>query len=148
MRSDTMEVRRASRWYSFYGRVAARSRGHGPFRRWFVRCANVRMAVVGRETASLMSAISSRPGMNSRAAGSRSHRSRIRSRKAVSTRDAMIEDADQGKQGGVGDRLIPVIENRVERRLALHGADEGAENDRHPQQRREASAKADAAERR
>ena len=58
-----------------------------------------------------------------------------------------MEDADQGEQGRVGHRFIPVIENRIERRLALHGADDGAEDDGHRQQRGKASAEADAAER-
>src|SRR5664280_101675 len=92
--------------------------------------------------------ISSRPDMNSREKGQRSHRSRIRSREAVSTRDGVIETADQRKQSRVGHRLIPVIENRAEWRLALDDADDGAEDDGHPQQRGEASAEADAGERR
>jgi hypothetical protein len=94
-----------------------------------------------------MPAISSRLDMNSRQTRQRSHRSGIRSREAVSNRDGVIEDAEQGKQGRVGHRLIPVIENDAERRLAPHGADNGAEDDGHPQQRGEASAEADAAER-
>jgi hypothetical protein len=94
-----------------------------------------------------MRPISSRPDMNSRATGQRSHRSRIRSREVVSNRDGVIEDAYQGKQGSVGHRLIPVIENYVERRLAPHGADDGAEDGRHPQQRGKACTEADAAKR-
>src|ERR1700687_2825309 len=95
-----------------------------------------------------MLAISSPPDMNSREARQRSHRSRIRSRAAVSERNGGIEAADQGKQGRVGHRFIPVIENNAERRLAPHGADDGAEDDGHPQQRGKTSAEADAAERR
>jgi hypothetical protein len=59
----------------------------------------------------------------------------------------MIEDADQGKQSRVGHRLIPVIKNYVERWFALHGADDGAEDGGHPQQRGKTSAEPDAAER-
>ena len=58
----------------------------------------------------------------------------------------MIEAADQGKQGRVGHRLVPVIESGAERLLAPHGADDGAEDDRHPQQRGKASGEADAGE--
>jgi len=94
-----------------------------------------------------MSPISSRLDMNSRATQQRSHRSRIRSGLAVSNRDGVIEDAYQGKQGSIGHRLIPVIENHVERRLAPHGADDGAEDGRHPQQRGKACTEADAAKR-
>jgi hypothetical protein len=57
----------------------------------------------------------------------------------------VIEDTDQGKQGRVSHRLIPVVENDAERLFVLHGADDGAENDGHPQQRGEASAEADCA---
>jgi hypothetical protein len=91
--------------------------------------------------------ISSRPDMNSRATGERSHRRRIGSCLAVSNLDGVIEDAYQRKQGSIGRRLIPVIENYVERRLAPHGADDGAEDGRHPQQRGEACTEADAAKR-
>ena len=108
---------------------------------------NVRMAVVGRKTARLMLSMSSRPDMNSREKGQRSHRSRIRPREAVSNRDGVIEKADQRKQSGEGHGLIPVIENRAERRLALHRADDGAEDDGHPQQRGKTSAEANAAKR-
>jgi hypothetical protein len=58
----------------------------------------------------------------------------------------MVNDMNQTEQRGVGDRFIPVIENGVERPLALHGADDDAENNRHPQQRGEAAGEADAAE--
>src|SRR3984893_2416985 len=94
-----------------------------------------------------MPPISFRLDMNSRATQQRSHRSRIRSCLPVSNRESAIEDAYQGKQGSVGHRLIPVIENYVERRLAPHRADDSAEDDRHPQQRDKASAEADAAKR-
>src|SRR5260370_1940278 len=90
--------------------------------------------------------ISSRPDMNSRAAGRRSHRSRIRSREAVSERNGGIEAADEGKQRRVGHGLIPVIENAAERRLTPHAADDGAEDDRHPAPGGQASAEADAAQ--
>ena len=59
----------------------------------------------------------------------------------------MIEDADQGKQSHVGQGFVPVIERGVERRLSPHEADDRAEDDRHPQQRSEASAESDAAKR-
>jgi hypothetical protein len=59
----------------------------------------------------------------------------------------MIEAADQGKQGRVGRGFIPVIENAAEQGLALDDADDGAEDDRHPQQRDKTSAEADAAKR-
>ena len=91
--------------------------------------------------------ISSRSDMNSRETRQRSHKSRIGSREAVSDRDGMIEAADQGKQGRISHRLIPVIEDDAERWLAPHEADDGAEDDGHPQQRGKASAEADAAER-
>ena len=58
----------------------------------------------------------------------------------------MVNDMDQTEQRGVGDRFIPVIENGVERPLALHGADDDAEDDGHPQQRSEVVRKANAAE--
>lgn len=58
----------------------------------------------------------------------------------------MVNDMNQTEQRGVGDSFIPVIENGVERPLALHGADDDAEDDGHPQQRGEAVGKADAAE--
>src|ERR1700738_741409 len=93
-----------------------------------------------------MRPISSRPDMNSRATGWRSHKGRIRSR-AVSGWNSVIEDADQGERSSIGDRFIPGVENSAEWRLALHGADDGAEDDGHEQQRAEASAEADAAER-
>ena len=57
-----------------------------------------------------------------------------------------MEAPDQSKQGRVGHRLVPVIENGAERRLASDEADDGAEDDGHPQQRDQASAKADAGE--
>jgi hypothetical protein len=57
----------------------------------------------------------------------------------------MVNDMNQTEQRGVGDRFIPVIENGVERPLALHGADDDAEDDGHPQQRGEAARKANAA---
>src|ERR1700676_5472362 len=97
--------------------------------------ANVSMIAV-RKTAGLMPPISSWPDMNSRAAGPRSHKRRIRppqTSAAVSNRDEVIEAADQGKQCRIGHRLIPVIENDVERRLAPYGADHGTEDDGHPQ---------------
>ena len=59
----------------------------------------------------------------------------------------MIEAADQSKQSRERSRFIPVIENGVERRLALHRADDGAEDDGHPQQPGEASVEANAAKR-
>src|ERR1700731_4684836 len=93
-----------------------------------------------------MSPISSRPDMNSRAAARRSHKSLIGSRKAVLGRGGVIEAADQGKQRRIGYRFVPVIENRAERRLPPHGADDGAEDDRHPQQRGKTTAEADAGE--
>ena len=58
----------------------------------------------------------------------------------------MIEAANQGKQSRVGHRFIPVIENFAEWRLSPHDADDGAENDGHPQQRGKTSAEADAGE--
>src|SRR5665811_2313021 len=79
--------------------------------------------------------ISSGADMNSRATGQRSHKRRIGLREAVSDRDGMIEAGDQGEQRRVGHRFIPVIESGAERLLALHDADDGAEDDRHPQQR-------------
>ena len=85
--------------------------------------------------------------MNSRAAGRRSHRSRIRSREAVSERNGGSEAADEGKQSRVGHRFIPVVESAVERRLAPHDADDGAEDGRHAQQCGKASAEANAAKR-
>ena len=104
------------------------------------------MVLAGRETGSLMRQISSGAGMNSRATGQRSHKRRIGSREAVSGRDGMIEAVDQGEQRRVGHRFIPVIESGAERLLAPHGADDGAEDDRHPQQRGKAFGKADAGE--
>src|SRR6202051_2266151 len=94
-----------------------------------------------------MPPISSRPDMNSRAARQRSHRSRIRPPDSVSKWNGAAEDADQGEQSRVRQRFIPVIENSAERRLALHGAHDGAEDGGHPQQRGKTSAKADAAKR-
>jgi len=94
-----------------------------------------------------MRQISSRPDMNSRAARWRSHKGRIRSR-AVSGWNSVIEDADQGERRSIGDRFIPVVENSAEWRFALEGADDGADEDGHPQQRAEASAEAEAAKRR
>ena len=91
--------------------------------------------------------ISSGADMNSRATGQRSHKRRIGSREAVSDRDGMIEAGDQGEQRRVGHRFIPVIESGAERLLALHDADDGAEDDRHPRQSGKASIKSDAAER-
>lgn len=94
-----------------------------------------------------MSSISSRPNMNSRAAPLQSHRSRIRLRgPQCLNRDGVVESADQAAQCRVGHRFIPVIEGCVERSLALDGADDGAEDSGHPQQRGEASAEANAAE--
>jgi hypothetical protein len=58
----------------------------------------------------------------------------------------MVNDMNQTEQRGIGGRFIPVIENGVERPLALHGADDDAEDDGHPQQRGEAAGKVDAAE--
>src|ERR1700722_6816534 len=94
-----------------------------------------------------MPPISSWPDMNSRAAGPRSHKRRIRPYAAVSNRDEVIEAADQGKQCRIGYRLIPVIEDDGERRLAPYGADHGTEDDGHPQERGKASAEADTAKR-
>ena len=65
--------------------------------------------------------------MNSRATGERSHRRRIRSCLAVSNLDGVIEDAHQRKQGSIGRRLIPVIENYVERRLEIDVCSKGTE---------------------
>jgi hypothetical protein len=59
----------------------------------------------------------------------------------------MIEAADQSKQSGERSRFMPVIENGVKRRLALHRAYDGAEDDGHPQQPGEASVEAYAAKR-
>src|SRR5260370_13044826 len=78
--------------------------------------------------------ISSRPDMNSRAAGRRSHRSRIRSREAVSERNGGIEAADERKQRRVGHGLIPVIENAAERRPTPLPADGDPEAGPHPHQ--------------
>jgi len=58
----------------------------------------------------------------------------------------MTEAADQGKHGRIGHRFIPVVERGAERWLAPHGADDGAEDDRHPQQRGETAGEADAGE--
>ena len=58
----------------------------------------------------------------------------------------MVNGMNQTEQRGVGDSFIPVIENGVERPLALHGADDNAEDDGHPQQRGKAAGKTDAAE--
>jgi hypothetical protein len=60
-------------------------------------------------------------------------RRRMVSREATSNRDGVTEAADQRKHGRVGHRFVPVIEDDVERRLAPHGADDGAEDDGHPQ---------------
>ena len=59
----------------------------------------------------------------------------------------MIEDAYQRNHGHVGYRLIPVVKNDIEWRLAHHGADDGAESDGHPQQHGKAPAEVAAAER-
>src|ERR1035438_5813919 len=124
MQSCTREVRRTSRYSSFCKLVTRTPEATNSSAAVFFR-ANVRMVAVGRETARLMPPISSRPDMNSRATRPRSHRSRIRSREAVSNRDGVIEGADQGKQSSIGHRFIPVIENCAKRWLALHGADDG-----------------------
>jgi hypothetical protein len=57
----------------------------------------------------------------------------------------VIEDADQREQRRIGRRLVPVIENDVERLLAPDGTDDGAEDDGHQQQCGEASVEADCA---
>jgi hypothetical protein len=90
--------------------------------------------------------ISAQPDMNSRATQQRSHRSRIRS-PVVSKWSSLAEPTDQAAQRRIGHRFIPVIKDRVERSLAPHGAYDGAEDRRHPQQRRKASAEANAAKR-
>ena len=59
----------------------------------------------------------------------------------------MIEDADQAKQGRVGRRLIPMIENDIAAGLAPDRADDRAEDHGHPQQHGQASNKAGAAKR-
>src|ERR1700716_2622773 len=73
---------------------SARSRRHGIIGRGVVGVANVPMIFVVREAACLMPAISPLAGMNSRAAGPRSHRSRIGPYEVVSNRDGIIEAAD------------------------------------------------------
>jgi hypothetical protein len=53
----------------------------------------------------------------------------------------MNEYADQRKHGRVRRRFIPMIEVRFERPLAPNDRNHGAEDDRHPNQRGEASGK-------
>src|SRR5260370_12933639 len=77
--------------------------------------------------------ISTRPDMNSRATGERSHRRRIRS-PAASKCSSLVQSAGQAAKSRIGHHLIPVIENYVERRLAPHGPDDGAEDSPHPHQ--------------
>jgi hypothetical protein len=59
----------------------------------------------------------------------------------------MIAAADQSKQSRERYRLVPVVENDAEWLFALYGADDGAEDNGHPQQRGEASAEAYCAKR-
>jgi hypothetical protein len=61
-----------------------------------------------------------------------------------SAQDGLAEPADQSAQRGVGSGFIPVIEDGIERRLAPDGADHGAKDGGHPQQRDQASAEVDA----
>src|SRR3977135_1678880 len=94
-----------------------------------------------------MPPISSRPGMNSRATGLRSHRSRIRSRGRAgmrSAQDGLAEPADQSAQRGVGSGFIPVIEDGIERRLVPDGADHGAKDGGHPKKSAQDVAEGDA----
>ena len=58
----------------------------------------------------------------------------------------MIEAADEREQRRVSHCLVPMIESGAERLFAPHGADDGAQHDRHPQQRGKASGKAGAGE--
>jgi len=88
--------------------------------------------------------ISSQPDMNSRATQRRSHRSRIRS-PVVSKWSSLVEPADQAAQRRIGHRFIPMVKNIVEWRLTPHHPYDDAEDRRHPQQRRKASAEANAA---
>jgi len=90
--------------------------------------------------------ISSQPDMNSRATQRRSHRSRIRS-PVVSKWSSLVEPADQAAQRRIGHRFIPMVKNIVEWRLTPHHPYDDAEDRRHPQQRRKASAEANAAKR-
>src|SRR6266849_7195219 len=90
--------------------------------------------------------ISAQPDMNSRATQQRSHRSRIRSR-VVSKWSSLVESTDQAAQRRIGHRFIPMVENIVEWRLTPHHPYGDAEDRRHPQQRRKASAEANAAKR-
>jgi hypothetical protein len=75
------------------------------------------MVLVGRLTASLMPPISSRPDMNSREAGQRSHRSRIRSRarrlrglyiKVRTTRAVFASSAARATGGAIASASIAV----------------------------------------
>jgi hypothetical protein len=58
----------------------------------------------------------------------------------------LIEPAHQCVERSICNRLVPMVQRGVEDRLATHEADHRAEDDRHPEQRREAPGKADAAE--
>jgi hypothetical protein len=60
----------------------------------------------------------------------------------------VAESMNQAEQRGAGQCFIPMIENAIERALALDDGDNDAEDDRHRQQCGNAAGKAEAAERR
>ena len=63
----------------------------------------------------------------------------------ISQRGGVMECNGEAAERRIGRGFIPVIERGVEQRLAPDGADHGAEDGGHPQQRRNTSAEADAA---
>ena len=77
----------------------------------------------------------------------RFHRSRIGLR-TISDRGGLVEARDEAAQSDVRSSLIPVIEDIAERTFVPDGGEHCAQDDRHPQQHRKASAEVAAAERR
>src|ERR1700728_3692180 len=93
-----------------------------------------------------MPPISSVADMNSRAASPQSHMSFIKPREAASAkRYGRFKRAGEAAQRRKGHRLVPVVEGRIQRFLAIERCDDAAEDGRHPQHHGEAAFKADAA---
>jgi hypothetical protein len=90
--------------------------------------------------------------MNSRARRVRSHRDGVKAGDASGRREGAKAEVAQGmnqaEQRDAGQGFIPMIENAIERALALDDGDNDAEDDGHRQQRGNGAGKAKTAERR
>src|ERR1700722_17369771 len=94
-----------------------------------------------------MPPISSVADMNSRAESPQSHISSIKPREAASAKlHGGFKRAGEAAQRRKGHRLVPVIEGRIQRFLAIEHRDDAAEDGRHPQHHGEAAFEADAAD--